>query len=79
MVFSEKKRLFSKTTMPPAEFYAKHISPYKGELELWYQKHLSFYTDCMLVFLTAWVILKPESDLVYRIFKYLPEKPIELI
>ena len=50
-------------------------SPYKGELELWYQEHLTLYTDFMLVFLTAWVILFPKSELVYRIFKDLPEKP----
>ena len=60
------------------DFYAKHISPYKGELEMWYQKHLSFYTDFMLIFLTAWVIISPESDLVYRVFKDLPERPGEL-
>lgn len=78
IVFRDEERLLSETKMSASEFYAKHISPYKGELELWYQKHLSFYTDCMLVFLTGWVIVSPESNLVYRIFKDLPEKPDEL-
>jgi len=55
-----------------------HITPYKGELELWYQKHLSFYTDFMLMFLTAWAIVVPKSDLVHRVFKDLPERPEEL-
>ena len=78
IIFRDEERLLSETKMPASEFYAKHISPYKGELELWYQKHLSFYTDFMLIFLTAWVIISPESDLVYRIFKDLPTKPEEL-
>lgn len=78
IVFRDEERLLSETTMPTSEFYAKHISPYKGELELWYQKNLSFYTDFMLVFLTAWVIIFPDSNMVYKIFNDLPERPAAL-
>ena len=78
IVFRDEERLLSETKMPASEFYDKHISPYKGELELWYQKHLSFYTDFMLIFLTAWVIVFPESNLVYKVFNNLPERPVEL-
>jgi len=75
IVFRDEERLLSETTMSASEFYATHISPYKGELELWYQKHLTFYTDIMLIFLTVWVILFPKSDLVYKVFKNLPPRP----
>ena len=75
IVFRDEERLLSETTMEPAQFYAQHISPYKGELELWYQDHLSFRTDFMLVFLTAWVILFPRSELVHKIFRDLPSRP----
>lgn len=78
IVFRDEERLLTETNMPASEFYAKHIAPYKGELELWYQNNLSFYTDFMLVFLTGWVILSPESNLIYSIFKDLPKKPFEL-
>ena len=78
IVFRDEERLLSETSLPAPVFYAKHISPYKGELELWYQKHLSLYTDLILIFLTAWAIISPKSDLVYRVFKDLPERPIEL-
>lgn len=78
IVFRDEEKLLSETRLDMQEFYALHISPYKGELELWYQDHLSFYTDFMLVFLTAWAIIFPESDLVHRIFRDLPEKPGEL-
>jgi len=32
----------------------------------------------MLVFLTAWAIIAPQSELVYKVFKDLPERPEEL-
>ncbi len=79
IVFRDEERLLSASQLAPAEFYATHISPYKGELELWYQKHLSFSTDFLLIFLTAWVILFPKSDLVYSVFKDLPQRPAELL
>ena len=75
IVFRDEERMLSATLLPAPEFYAKHISPYKGELELWYQENLSLYTDFMLIFLTAWVIVSPESNLVYTVFKGLPERP----
>ena len=75
IVFRDEEKLLSGTSLSVEEFYKNHISPYKGELELWYQKHLSFYTDFMLMFLTAWVILFKESDLVYRVFTDLPPRP----
>ena len=75
IVFRDEERLLSETKLSVQEFYKLHISPYKGELQLWYQKHLNFYTDLMLIFLTAWVIISPNSQLVYQIFKDLPERP----
>ena len=38
------------------------ILPYKGAVEVWYQHHLSFYTDFMILFLTAWCIVFPEQQ-----------------
>ncbi len=78
IVFRDEEKLLSETTLDPKEYYAKYISPFKGELELWYQAHLSFYTDVMLIFLTAWAIIVPSNQLVYRVFKDLPEKPDQL-
>jgi lipopolysaccharide/colanic/teichoic acid biosynthesis glycosyltransferase len=78
IIFRDEERLITSASGDKHEFYRQHIAPYKGELELWYQQHLSFYTDFMLIFLTAWVIVAPESQLVYRVFKDLPEKPEEL-
>lgn len=55
-------------------FYKNDIYPFKGKLEQWYQENISFYTDFMIIFLTAWVIISPKSELVYKIFKGLPKR-----
>lgn len=56
------------------KFYKRVISPYKGELEMWYQKNKSFFIDIQLIFMTAWVILFPESRLYEKWFKDLPKR-----
>ena len=56
----------------PHEFYKRVLAPYKGELEMWYQKHNSFILDLQLIFMTAWVILFPKSRLYEKWFKNLP-------
>lgn len=73
IVFRDEERLLSESGMPTDQFYLQYIAPAKGELELWYQRHLSFWTDCMIIFLTAWVIVFPQSRLLYRVFTDLPE------
>ena len=78
IVFRDEEELISNAEGDKHKFYRNNIAPYKGELEIWYQKNLSFYTDFMLLFLTAWVILVPKSDLVYQVFKDLPARPKEL-
>ena len=78
IVFRDEERLISASDMEPHEFYEKHIAPYKGALEIWYQKNISFYTDFMIIILTIWAILFPESDLHFKVFKDLPERPDHL-
>ena len=57
------------------DFYKNQIYPYKGELEKWYQQNQSFTVDVMILFLTGWTIISPNSELHYTIFKGLPAKP----
>ena len=78
IVFRNEAQLLSDTKMPLEEFYKINIAPYKGELELWYQRNISIYTDFMLIFLTAWAIIYPQNNLVYKLFKDLPKRPEEL-
>lgn len=75
IIFRDEEKWISAYDGDKHEFYRSHIAPYKGELEIWYQEHLSFRTDVMLVFLTAWVIFFPKSDLAYKIFSDMPARP----
>ena len=75
IVFRDEEKLLSNSKIPINEFYAMYISPYKGDLELWYQNKISFYTDFMIIFLTVWVIFSPKSNLVFKVFNDLPVKP----
>lgn len=75
IIFRDEEKWISNAQGDPHEFYKKHIAPYKGELELWYQKNITIWTDLKLIFCTAWVIIFHKSNLPYNIFKGLPEKP----
>ena len=75
IIFRDEEKMMSESGMPVKEFYARHIAPYKGELELWYQENMSFITDLILIFLTVWVIFFPESSLPFKILKDLPDPP----
>ena len=81
VVFRDEERLLSSVAAQGGdmdEFYARVISPYKGALELWYLDHFGLCTDLKLIFITAWVVLFPKSDIVNRAFRDLPVPPEEL-
>ena len=78
IVFRDEEALMSMTGIPPQEFYEKIIAPYKGELELWYQKHRSFWVDLLIIFLTVWVVMFPKSQLMFSVFKDLPKRKISV-
>jgi lipopolysaccharide/colanic/teichoic acid biosynthesis glycosyltransferase len=70
----EETIISSVTEEDPHEFYKRVIAPYKGALEMWYQDHQSFFLDLQLIFITAWVILFPKSNLHFKLFKNLPKR-----
>ena len=76
IVFRDEELYLSKVN-DPVVFFSQVIQPFKGALELWYNDHKSLYTDMSLIFLTAWVILFPKSQLVYRMCKDLPNKDMD--
>lgn len=74
IVFRDEQKILSDSTLPPHECYIKFIAPYKGALEIWYPENMSLRTDLLIIFLTVWTILFPESKLVFKVFKSLPER-----
>lgn len=56
------------------DFYKNVIYPHKGELENWYQKNASLWTDIKIIFATAWVILFPKSAIIHKWFRGIPKR-----
>lgn len=79
IVFRDEELIITKSSLPPHECYRQIILPYKGAVEVWYQQHISFYTDFMILFLTAWYIIFSNSRLIYKVFPSLPERNLELV
>jgi len=74
IVFRDEEKFFSQGG-DTKKIYRTKISPYKGELELWYQQNISFCVDIKIMILTFWVIIFSKSELHYKWFKNLPVKP----
>ena len=75
IVFRDEESIISAVKdEDPHGFYKRVIAPYKGQLEIWYQENNSFFLDLQLIFMTAWVILFPNSRLYENWFKDLPAR-----
>lgn len=77
IIFRDEERLMTESGRPIKEYYADTIAPYKGAVELWYQDKANLINDIKIIILTAWVIIFPESTLMYRWFKDIPKSNIE--
>ena len=78
IIFRDEEKWISDFDGDKHKFYKDKIAPYKAEVEIWYYKNQSVLIDLKLVFLTAWVIVFPNSNVVYKMFESLPEKPSHL-
>ena len=63
---------------PLIDFYADVIAPYKGALEEWFVSNKSLYIYFVAIFVTAWAVLIPSTQIAWRVFSDLPEPPAEL-
>lgn len=60
------------------QFYYDTIAPYKGAVEEWFVCNKSLYYYFLIIFITIWVVLFPESKIVWRTFKNIPVPPEQL-
>jgi len=72
VIFRDEEKIISDSKDIQATY--KQIFEYKGKVEMWYRKHISFYTDTMIIFLTVWHVLFSKSQLVYKVFPSLPQR-----
>ena len=73
--FRDEEALVERTSKQPRELYTEDIAPYKGELELWYNQHRSFWLDLKILFCTAWVVLFSHSKIYQKMFPSIPSPP----
>jgi len=78
IIFRDEEQIMAATGRPIKEVYADTIAPHKGKVELWYQNRASLLGDIKIIYLTAWVILFPDSKLMYKWFKDIPRLNMEM-
>jgi lipopolysaccharide/colanic/teichoic acid biosynthesis glycosyltransferase len=74
IVFRDEETIIARSSKPFFECYRDEIAPYKGELELWYARNQNFRVDMKIVFLTAWLVIFPQSKLYETAFPDLPQR-----
>jgi lipopolysaccharide/colanic/teichoic acid biosynthesis glycosyltransferase len=60
------------------DFYDTIIAPYKGSLEEWFISNKNIYIYFLAIFVTAWTVVFPSTKIAWRVFRDLPEPPVEL-
>jgi lipopolysaccharide/colanic/teichoic acid biosynthesis glycosyltransferase len=78
IIFRDEESIVARAGKPPERVYAEDIAPYKGELELWYQKHQSLWLDVKIIVLTAMILVRSRSDLYKLWLPDLPECPFPI-
>lgn len=77
IVFRDEENILAEKE-ESVKFYDNIIAPYKGKVEAWYVENQTIYSYFTVIFLTIWVILFPNSSLVWQFFKGIPKPPSEL-
>ena len=77
LIFRDEETIISENfDQNPHKFYKNHIAPHKGNVEIWYQKNISFYVDLKIIILTAISVLFPKNKFYKRCFKKLPKNSL---
>jgi len=78
IVFRDEERYLVDRDQP-IEFYREHIIPYKSDLEMWFVENNSLWLYLKAIFVTAWVVIFPTSNIADRAFSGIPKLPACLI
>jgi lipopolysaccharide/colanic/teichoic acid biosynthesis glycosyltransferase len=75
IVFRDEEAIVARSGKTVEACYREIIGPYKAELEAWYYERQNIITYFLLIFVTAWVIVLPRSEIYRRIWPSLPSLP----
>jgi lipopolysaccharide/colanic/teichoic acid biosynthesis glycosyltransferase len=78
VIFRNEESLFKNLNCDVSQFYQEIISPYKGELEVWYVNHRSLRLYFKIIFITVVVVFLGYSNIVWKLFRNAPKPPSEL-
>ena len=77
IIFRDEER-FLTTQANSLEIYRDLITPFKGELEIWFVKNKSLKLYFLLIFLTILVVFFPGQVKLWKLFPSLPKPGAEL-
>lgn len=69
IIFRDEEKILGESKLSWEECVKQEIMPRKAKAEEWYLKNQSIATDLKLIFITAWVVLFPQSNLLHKAFK----------
>jgi len=78
IVFRDEENILSQNEAS-IDFYDTVIAPYKGEVESFYVNSYNIVTYFKIILATIWVVLFPNSKIIWRLFPKLPTPPKSLI
>ena len=77
IVFRDEENILSQNEAS-IDFYDTVIAPYKGEVESFYVNSYNIVNYFKIILATIWVVLFPNSKIVWRLFPKLPTPPKSL-
>lgn len=77
IIFRDEEKLLDGRD-DPINFYNENITPHKSNLELWFVKNNTISLYIKIIFVTAWVVVFPSSNIVHRVFNDIPSLPDSL-
>ena len=78
IVFRDEENILSENEAS-IDFYDTVIAPYKGEVESFYVNSHNIVTYFKIILATIWVVIFPNSKIVWRLFPKLPPPPEPLV
>lgn len=74
VAFRDEESILARSNKGSQEAYREEITPYKGQLEVWYSKNNTLKNYFLLLLMTAVVIVRPNSRLHERWLSGLPTR-----
>tara|TARA_R110001592_G_scaffold114824_11_gene315018 strand:+ start:4321 stop:5010 length:690 start_codon:yes stop_codon:yes gene_type:complete len=78
LFFRNEEELLANCVGDPIKFHDEVITPYKGDLEVWYAQHRSLPLYLLIIYLTAASIINRKLVTI-KYFKDIPTPPLKLL